>query len=420
MNVAIIFLIFLLIYLLLIWKAGKTFPIVYLFLFTYFLQYIFSTYLIYNVYDVLRRQMEITQERYFDYAIPALLSLFAGLFIFNRDVKIREPIRRIDPVHAARLGYLLLVISILFDVICAILPALNSVLSFTSYLKFLAAFCFLFSSSQLNYALIVVIFSQLGLKVLGGGVFIEFFIWCTYLFFLVSLKFEFNFYLRFSFILIAAPIVLLIQGIKSEYRQATWIKNRESGVDLFVELAEKQRKQDINKPFSQSYAVVSTVGRLSQGWHLGLTLKHVPAKVPFAEGEDFLTDISSSILPRVIFTDKKTVGSQDKFGKYTGHKLRGSTSMTIGILGDFYINFGFWGSIFALFILGALIARLLYYFSIYYVRKDPLNIIWVPYLLSYLVRANNDFYMVFNSLTKGFLIFLFINFVRKSLWPTNS
>ncbi|HMK57687.1 MAG TPA: hypothetical protein VK462_01395 [Nitrososphaeraceae archaeon] len=362
--------------------------------------------------------MEISQERYFDYAIPALLSLFTGLFIFNKDVDIKQSLERIDPGQAARLGYLLLLISFSFDVIGVLLPALSSLLSFTSYLKYLAAFCFLFTHSKFNYVLIVFIFSQLGIQVLTGGVFIDLFIWCTYLFFFISLKFQFNLLLRFTFILIAAPVLFFVQSVKTEYRAATWVKSREAGLDLFVELAGKQRQQDLNKPFSQSYAVVSTIGRLTQGWHLGLTLKQVPAKVPFAEGEDMLTDISSSILPRVIFTDKKIVGSQDKFNKYTGHKLRGNTSMTIGILGDFYINFGFWGSMIMLFVFGAMIARLLYYFLIYYVLTDPINIIWVPYMLSYLIRANNDFYMVFNSITKGFLIFLFINFVRKKLWPT--
>src|SRR5260221_5800926 len=329
MNHAINFLCFFLIYFLLIWKAGKAYPIVYLFLFTYFLQYIFSTYLIYNDYAALRKQMEITQERYFDYAIPALLSLFAGLFIFNKDVDIKQSLKSIDPGQSARLGYLLLLISFLFDIIGVLLPALNSILSFTSYLKYIAAFCFLFTRSKLNYILIAFIFSQLAVQVLMGGVFIDLFIWCTYLYFFISLKFQFNFFLRFTFILIAAPVLFVVQSVKTEYRAATWVKSREAGLDLFVELAGKQRQQDINKPFSQSYTVVSTVGRLTQGWHLGLTLKHVPAKVPFAEGEDILTDISSSLLPRVIVTDKKIVGSQAKFNNYTGRKLRGNTSMTI-------------------------------------------------------------------------------------------
>lgn len=361
--------------------------------------------------------MAITQERYFDYAIPALLSLFGGLIIFNRDINIKESLKKINESQASRLGYLLLIISYSFDIIGGIVPVFKSVLSFTGYLKYMAGFCFLFTYSKFNYVLLALVFGQLGLEALRGGVFIDFFIWCTYLFFLISLKFEFPFLLRFLFIFVAAPILLIVQSVKSEYREATWVKNREAGIDLFAELAEKQTREDLTKPFSQSDAVIGTLARLTQGWHLGLTLRQVPSKAPFAAGQDILTDITSSLLPRLVFTNKKVVGSQDKFNKYTGHKLRGNTSMTIGVLGDFYINFGFWGSCFMLFIFGALVAWLLRYFLTNYVLYDPINIVWVPYMLSYLIRANNDFYMVFNSMVKGFLIFLFINFIRKQLWP---
>ena len=90
--------------------------------------------------------------------------------------------------------------------------------------------------------------------------------------------------------------------------------------------------------------------------------------------------------------------------------------MTIGILGDFYINFGWWGSIIGLFIFGALISRFLFYFQVKFVKPDPINIIWVPYMLSYFVRADNDFYIMFNCMFKGFLIFLFVRFLEKNIW----
>ncbi len=410
---------FVLIYFLLIWKAGKIFSILYLFLFVYFLQYIFSTYLIYNEYDVLRVQMPIKQEQYFTYALPACLFLFAGVFLFNRDVSITSLVRRIDSRLALRMGYLLLIISYTIDFIAfvGITPSLTSIFSFTTYLKYLAAFCFLFTASKLNYAWIVVIYMQLAFSVLQGGVFIDFFVWSTYLFFLASVKFNFSFWLRASFILIAAPILILIQGVKKEYRTATWINQKEASLTLLTELAIEKNKKNADLPFSQSDGVISTVGRLSQGWHLGLTLKRVPKVVPLSDGQELLSDVTSSLLPRVLFPEKKTVGSQEKFYKYTGHKLSETTAMTIGVVGDFYINFGRWGSYLALFIFGAVVAKLLYYFITRYVLPDPINIIWVPFILSYLIRANNDFYMVFNCLFKGFLIFLFVNYLRKQLWP---
>ena len=94
MNELVLFGVGILIYLLFIWKAGRVYPILYLFLFVYFIQYVFSVYLIYNEYPVLRKQMPIQQEQLFEFVLPALFSLFAGVFIFNKDIDLREQIGR--------------------------------------------------------------------------------------------------------------------------------------------------------------------------------------------------------------------------------------------------------------------------------------------------------------------------------------
>jgi hypothetical protein len=364
---------------------------------------------------MLESQMPIKEDVYFSYALPAIFFLFLGVFIFNRDIRIDNIFNRIEPVQASRLGYLLLCVSYFFDIIqFAGVSTFDSIISFTSYLKYIGVFCFLFTKDKMRYILIGIVYIQLAFIVLRGGVFIHFFIWSTYLFFFFVLIFKFSFWVRATFIFIAAPVLILVQGVKHEYRKATWEGNREAGVELFGELANREQTDE---PFAQSSGVIRTVGRLTQGWHLGLTLKRVPQKEPFSNGDELISDITSSLIPRLFLPNKKVVGSQDKFYKFTGHRLWGSTSMTIGVLGDFYINFGRWGSFAGLFIFGAVIARLLFLFMRRYVLSDPINVIWVPFLLSYLIRANNDFYMVFNNMTKGFIIFLFINFLRKKLWP---
>ena len=112
-----VFGILLFLFLVLIWKAGKTFPVIYLFFFTFFLQYFFSTFLIYTQYKELKSQMPITMESLFEYMVPALSFLFLGAFIFNKDINISGSLKRIDPSQAKRLGYLLLFISYFFDVL---------------------------------------------------------------------------------------------------------------------------------------------------------------------------------------------------------------------------------------------------------------------------------------------------------------
>ncbi len=129
------------------------------------------------------------------------------------------------------------------------------------------------------------------------------------------------------------------------------------------------------------------------------------------------SDLKGVILPRVLFPEKKIAGDHSKFEHFTGHILHNNTSMTVGVLGDYYLNFGYTGALVGLFIFGAVASRAVYWFTKKYVVSHPINIIWIPVLFGYMVRANNDFYTVINSMFKGFLIFLFVQFLLKAVWP---
>lgn len=355
--------------------------------------------------------MEISQEQYFNYAIPALAFFFAGVFLFNKDFDSRLLLKGIDSNQAFRLGYILIFVSFFFE-----LFPIAGLSSFTKYLRYSGAFCLLFTQ-RAHIITIVFIYVLLLMEALRGSVFVDFFVISTYLFFFIALKYNFSFWVRLSFIVIAVPVLVLVHTVKKEYRKATWSGQRQAGTELFRELAEKNLNKNANKSFLESEGTVTTVGRLTQGWHLGLTLRWVPRHKSFVNGEEIISDVKSSVLPRALFENKKVVGSQDKFYEYTGHILHKSTSMTIGVLGDFYINFGKQGSYIALFIFGALLAVFLRFFIGKFVIQNPINIVWIPFLFNYLMRANNDFYMVFNSLLKGFILFIVITYLEKKLWP---
>lgn len=296
---------FFLFYILFIYKTGTAYPILYLMLFVYFIQYVFSVYLIYNKYPVLRRQMPIPQEQLFEYTLPALFFLFAGVFIFNKDVNLSTYYQRISPQRAARLGHLLLFSSFFFDGLSFLgFPAINSITSFTHFLRYAGAMCYLFSPSALNLALLAIVYLGLAGAALRGGVFIDFMIWMTYLFLLFAQKYNLTFKTRSAFIVLAVPLLLLIQAVKADYRKETWTGKRESGIELFTELAKKKEIVSEDQ-FENSDALVNTVGRLNQGWHLGQVLRRVPEIVPFSNGEDFMTDLAGIFSFRIFFPDKK-------------------------------------------------------------------------------------------------------------------
>jgi hypothetical protein len=415
MSTPLVLALFFVIYLILMWKAKSNIPIVYLFLFTYFIQYIFSVHLMYAEYPTLGKQMPISHERLFSYLIPAFISLFSGVFLFNRDIDLSSFLKSVNPIEATRLGNLLLTISISVEVLTFFFAGLSSIQSFTVYLRYGALMCYLFNLSIVNILLSASIFLNLFREAILVGIFIEFFVWSTIIFFFVILLYKISFTKRSLFIFVAAPLLIIIQSVKTEYRAYTWKSKRDTGVELLTELAISQRGLEKDLPFAESEGIVRTIGRLNHGWHLAKVLNRVPSKVPFTNGEDMLTDIEGIVLPRILFPGKKLAGDHSKFEYFTGHKIK-RTAMTIGVFGDFYINFGTTGSFIGLFLFGALFAKALFWFTQKYVTASPVNIIWIPVLFGYFIRADSDLYTVVNNAFKSFLIFLAVRYVYGLIW----
>ena len=64
-----------------------------------------------------------------------------------------------------------------------------------------------------------------------------------------------------------------------------------------------------------------------------------------------------ALIPRVFWTDKPVLaGSGDLVANYTGYHFAEGTSVGIGNVMEFYINFGKWGVIVGFLILGVIIA----------------------------------------------------------------
>jgi hypothetical protein len=397
----------------LIYKSGKTYPILILFAITYFIQYIVAPYFFYFHYPVGLKAMAVNSTTYFSYAIPALIFLFAGVYLFSTRRPQYIDFKSIDPVQASRYGWFLVILSFFFDVVAFLqIPFLLPLVSFTIYLKYVGCFCLVFTRSKVAILAIIIIYARLMVSVLAMGVFVDFFIWSAYLFLFVVLSYKFSFIVRLNTFLLIIPVITTVQGVKKEYRDVVWTEKESGSLELLLELSQTQRAEtDPEESYFQSSSFLRTIGRLNQGWHLSMTLNHVPRYQPTVNGSELFTDITASLVPRFLAAGKKKVNDKEKFEKYTGHHIYGNTAMSIGVLGDFYINFGYWGSFIALFFLGVFVALVLKYFMRRYVYVNPLYLVWIPFLFSYLIRANNEFYIFFNNLVKGLILFLLLDYI---------
>jgi hypothetical protein len=92
--------------------------------------------------------------------------------------------------------------------------------------------------------------------------------------------------------------------------------------------------------------------RLNQNWLVGASMQYVPAYQPYADGETLYMALIA-LVPRALWPDKSvTAGSGNLVTEYSGIGFAEGTSVGIGQVMEFYVNFGWPGVAIGFFILG--------------------------------------------------------------------
>lgn len=97
-------------------------------------------------------------------------------------------------------------------------------------------------------------------------------------------------------------------------------------------------------------------GRLNQNMLVGAAVVRMEEMGGYAHGET-IWDAFLALIPRALWPDKPMeAGSGHLVSQYTGIQFAGGTSVGIGHVMEFYINFGAWGVILGFAVLGVVIA----------------------------------------------------------------
>lgn len=151
--------------------------------------------------------------------------------------------------------------------------------------------------------------------------------------------------------------------IKPEYR--SFVAGAERGQIVTVSHGEQLGKLfelATNVDSSQiSDGVDRLIRRLMYVEFFGVSLDYVPRVVPHAYGEIWLDSISRPFMPRILFPSKAVIDESTLTNKYTGLGVAGSeqgTQVSIGYIGEAYIDFGKIGMMVVLFALGLTLGRI--------------------------------------------------------------
>ncbi|MFQ4140799.1 hypothetical protein U2718_001115 [Chlorogloeopsis sp. ULAP02] len=201
---------------------------------------------------------------------------------------------------------------------------------------------------------------------LASGLLAEFMLLCLFMFHMIWYERK-----KIPIVLIAILIVLYLafNPVKSDYRALTWGDNKPQGqlnlierLELFINLAVEHHQQyTFNNSSVQSAPEISVtdqaIERSAQIVLFSDVMKSSPEIVPYWNGETYLP-LLTSYIPRAVWPEKPVLNTGNEFGRR--YKIIDVndfvTSVNLPMIVEMYVNFGSWGVITGMPLLGFLLA----------------------------------------------------------------
>jgi hypothetical protein len=358
-------------------------------------------------YQYFMYKMQVSENNYFVYAIPAVLLFILGLHLrsgtYNGEKINQKAILQFIAKNKT-LPYLFIVIGFFSSVFSVFFS--NS-LSFLFYLlggfKFIGLFMLVLGEQKIKTLPFLLVISSIISSSFGSGMFHDLLTWIIYITTIIAIKFNFGFKEKFIGLIIFTLFATIIQVLKSDFRNLKSQNNEELGVQSFYNLYEKQNEE--KGIFNFRNFAESNV-RINQGFIITNIMTTVPEKVPFANGTELYQILEAAFLPRIISPNKLKAGDRELFTKYSGLPLSIGTSMGLSSLGDAYVNFGIFGGCIFMFLLGLFYSEVLNTFN-KYSKFYPSLVLFTPLIFYYPIRPDCEFQTILGHLVKScFLVFI--------------
>jgi hypothetical protein len=357
------------------------------------------------------KYMPISSDDYFSFAVPGVIALALGLKIPVRKLKInRNPALYIENVKEylnrhPQLGFYLVGIGFASGLLNFLASAgLKEIFFLTAHLVFVGVFYVIYSpNKKKNLVVPGVVLLMIGESMLTG-MFGELVFILALSIILLLLGKKISFPKKLGFALLGIFLIILIQSVKGDYRRKSWTQG---GADpsYFAELI-VDRVATPSSMFDPMDLFMTSV-RMNQGWLVAETMKMVPARYSFGNGEPLAAAVAASIVPRFVWPDKPEAGGKANLKRFWGFDLVG-WSTNIGTLGEAYANFGRNGGLAYLFFYG-LFFNLMLAAILKMAEKRPTLVLWLPFLFFSVINVETDLLSTMGALVKS-LIFMWIVF----------
>ena len=340
-------------------------------------------------YQTLERYiMQIPEDQYFSYAIPAVLSFIAALHIFNKSSGEIIDRKRVEDLisNNKNLPYIFIIVGFGCSFIgSALSSGLGFIIYLLSNLKFIGAFLLVLQKGKLKIVPLIIVYSAIIISSLREAMFHDLITWVIFLGAIFAIRLKPSAALKITFIVIFTIIVVIIQQLKGIYRTSLK-QGDEAGLKTFA--AAFEQGKDNSNVFLLAGLAQSNV-RINQGFIITNIMSTVPSQIPFAKGEELKIILEAAFLPRILAPNKLNAGDRTIFSKYSGMDLLEGTSMGLSSLGDAYINFGVWGGCAFMFVLGLFYSLVLHGFQ-KFSKNYPLLILFATLVFYFPIRPDSE------------------------------
>jgi hypothetical protein len=206
-------------------------------------------------------------------------------------------------------------------------------------------------------------------------------------------------------------------AVKTDYR--SYVSGGQAAQVVEVDYIDSLHKLvELSQNLDLETLLVATgffLDRLSYIEYFGDTLLVVPEQAPHTYGELWLDAMVRPFMPRLLFPDKSVIHDSDRTRQYTGLMVadhESGTSISIGYMGESYIDFGILGMMVIIFVFGFLLGRIYRWLVNGDQSRGLLGISLASAVLIQTALLESSITKVFGGLTVTLLVvWLFLHFV---------
>lgn len=175
-------------------------------------------------------------------------------------------------------------------------------------------------------------------------------------------------------VLATAALVLLLSPVKSDYRQKVWFGEDPELAEqstltrgaAWIEDAAEYWQETLTGNRDISEATSSATGRADFVHQVAYIYSMTPAVVPYQLGKTYSFFVVTFV-PRIVWPDKPVAGNANGFYAVTygvtSEEGAKTTAFGVSVLGESYMNFGWFGVVFMMLLQGLLISAIQHSFG---------------------------------------------------------